>query len=302
MKPQRSFIAERPLAQHCAELIRQDAGGDAPFDALPSLARVGDRLVRILAPSLASLLGGVAPVIKPGAPAETDLAALTARIPALAANSLLAASTAALPMLVSVDAAAVLRIVDRTFGGKGQAPSPLPDVFPLSAEIMIRRIEAIIAGSLAEVLSLDAIEPLRRDGSLIALEPFTEDAALAVQTFTVEEAGQAPWQVLVALPTASLRAIFGDGKQAGARPAAASAAPRPINPTDEPFGDLPLTLSAVIVDMRLTMSALADLRPGALLPVSVARNVPLRVGDKTIAHGTIGAIDDRVAIQISQAF
>ena len=300
MKPQRSFIAERPLAQHCAELMRQDAGGDAPFDALPSLARAGDKLVRILAPNLASLLGGVAPVIKPGVPAESDLAALTARIPALAANSLLAAGTAALPLLVSVDAAAVLRIVDRTFGGKGQAPSPLPDAFPLSAEIMIRRIETIIAASLGEVLSFDAIEPLRRDGSLLALEPFPEGTAIAVQTFTVEEIGQAPWQVIVALPVGTLGAIFGDGKQPGARPAAA--APRPINPTDEPFGDLPLTLSAVIVDMRLTMSALADLRPGALLPVSVARNVPLRVGDKTIAHGTIGAIDDRVAIQISQAF
>lgn len=300
MKPQRSFIAERPLAQHCAELMRQDTSGDVPLDALPSLARASDKLVRILAPSLASLLGGIAPVITPGAPAETDLAALTARIPALAANSLLAAGPAALPLLLSVDAAAVLRIVDRTFGGKGQAPSPLPDAFPLSAEIMIRRIEGVITTALVEVLNLDAIEPLRRDGSFAALEPFAEGAMLAVQTFTVEEAGQAPWQVMVALPMGALGAIFGDGKQAGARPA--SAAPRQVNPTDEPFGDLPLTVSAVIVDMRLTMSALADLRPGALLPVSVARNVPLRVGDKTIAHGSIGAVDDRVAIQISQAF
>ena len=300
MKPQRSFIAERPLAQHCAELMRQDAGGAAPLDVLPSLARAGDRLVRILAPNLAPLLGGIAPVITPGAPTEADLAALTAQIPALAANCLLAAGASAVPLLASVDAAAVLRIVDRTFGGKGQAPSPLPDAFPLSAEILIRRIETIVASALAEVLSLDAIEPLRRDGSLALLEPFAEGTALAVQTFSVEEAGQAPWQIVVALPMGSLGVIFGDGKQSAAR--AAAAAPRQINPTDEPFGDLPLTVSAVIVDMRLTMSALAGLRPGALLPVSVARNVPLRVGDKTIAHGTIGAVDDRVAIQISQAF
>jgi flagellar motor switch/type III secretory pathway protein FliN len=30
--------------------------------------------------------------------------------------------------------------------------------------------------------------------------------------------------------------------------------------------------------------------------------VPLRIGDKTIAHGAIGSVDDRVAIQITQAF
>jgi flagellar motor switch protein FliM len=34
----------------------------------------------------------------------------------------------------------------------------------------------------------------------------------------------------------------------------------------------------------------------------VARNVPLRIGTRTIAHGTIGALDERVAVQITQAF
>jgi flagellar motor switch protein FliM len=39
-----------------------------------------------------------------------------------------------------------------------------------------------------------------------------------------------------------------------------------------------------------------------VLPVSVARAVPLRVGETTIAHGSVGAVDERVAVQITQAF
>ena len=48
--------------------------------------------------------------------------------------------------------------------------------------------------------------------------------------------------------------------------------------------------------------AIAALQPGQILPVAVARSIPLKGGGKTIAHGTIGAMDDRVAVQITQAF
>jgi flagellar motor switch protein FliM len=74
------------------------------------------------------------------------------------------------------------------------------------------------------------------------------------------------------------------------------------NPADEPFGAVPLTISAVLVDMRIGFAALSNLQPGQILPVAVARSVPLKIGDKTVAHGTIGAMDDRVAVQITQAF
>ena len=54
--------------------------------------------------------------------------------------------------------------------------------------------------------------------------------------------------------------------------------------------------------MQISFAAVAALEPGQILPVSVARRVPLRVGEHTIAHGTPGAMDERIAIQITQAF
>jgi hypothetical protein len=36
------------------------------------------------------------------------------------------------------------------------------------------------------------------------------------------------------------------------------------NPADEPFGAVPLTISAVLVDMRIGFAALSNLQPGQI--------------------------------------
>lgn len=295
MKPERSFIADRALAQHCPELIRSGGEGSAPAELLPALGRVGTKLSRVFAAALAPLTGGQNVVIQVGPPREVTAAVLAAEIAPLAANSLLSLGNASL--LASFDAGAVLRMIDRAFGGKGQTPVLLPATFPASAGVVIRQLEAMIAQGFAAATGA-SLEPVRRNGNLAELEAYPDAAPLAVLTLTVSEAGAETWPILLALPLAALGGLVGEGGQAPPR----AAAPRQTNPAEEPYCDLPLTLSAVIIDMRLPMSALTELQPGSLLPVSVARNVPLRIGDKTIAHGAIGSVDDRVAIQITQAF
>jgi flagellar motor switch protein FliM len=296
VKPERAFIAERALAQHCAELLKASAGGSAPGDLLPALGRIGTKLSRTLAVALSPLVGGQELVVRTAAPREANAADLTKEIASLAANSLLGLGNAAL--LASFDAAAVLRMIDRAFGGAGKTSTPLPAAFPASVGVVIRQLETIVAQALAVATGTAVFDPMRRNGNLADLEAFADETALAVLTLTVEEAGAEVWPIHLALPLVALEGLVGEGAQAPARPAA----PRQPNPTDEPYADLPLTLSAVIVDMRLPMSTLTELAPGTLLPVSVARNIPLRVSDKTVAYGVIGSVDDRVAIQITQAF
>jgi flagellar motor switch protein FliM len=36
-----------------------------------------------------------------------------------------------------------------------------------------------------------------------------------------------------------------------------------------------------------------------VLPVAVARQVPLRIGSRTLTRGTVGSQDDRVALQLT---
>lgn len=296
MRPERALVAQRALAQHCEELIRPapDAG-----ELLPCFGRAGDRLARALCAALTPLLGEP-PLVRCEPPRETQAEGFMLGIGVLAANSLLT-GPGSTRLCLSVEADGVLRLVDRAFGGRGEAPDPLPEAFPLSAELMIGRIEALCTAALAQALDLGpaAFGPLARAGSMAELEPFAAATRLAALALDVTEANGSTWAVQIALPLAALPALLGE---APAPPATARQGGRFRHPADEPFGDVPLTLSAVLVDMRIGMAALSALRPGDVLPVAVARSVPLQAGGRTIAHGQVGAMDDRVALQLIQTF
>ena len=306
MIPQRQFIAERPLAAHCPELLKQ---GPGPAELLPLLKRMGDRLARRLSGALAPLLGGEAPLVSCNDPRETTMESLHYSIAQLAGNSVFSVGNPGSPMLVSIEAEPVLRIVDRAFGGKGEAPAPMPKIFPMAAEMMMSRIEVTLANHMSAAITATAggarggetpeIKGIRRDGSLTNLAPFPDSMPLAQLTMEVDDGGVLPWQMIFAMPFATLARLFGYDEST---PLDLHPHRHPADPTSAPFADLPLSLSALVVDMHVPFSTIAQLAPGMVLPVSVARHVPLRVGDQIIAHGTVGTMDDRVAVQIHSAF
>lgn len=296
MKPTREFIAQRPLARHCPELLR---AGPAPAELLTLHSRFGERLARALATALGRMAGGDAPVVEADPSRESAMAELAVHVAPLAANSLLALGADNIPVLASIEAEAVFRLLDRAFGGRGAVPEPLPDAFPLSAELFVARLEAVVASVLGEVLACAPARALRRDSSLDALAPFVADRTLATLAVEVTEHGHAPWTLTLAVPLDALAGLHDAADRSDVTP---SSPARRRTPTDEPFAAVPLTLRAVVVELSVPVSRVAALKPGDLLPVAVARQVPLRCGDITVASGTLGAMDDRVAIQITQAF
>ncbi|HCF24398.1 MULTISPECIES: FliM/FliN family flagellar motor C-terminal domain-containing protein [unclassified Novosphingobium] len=293
MNTQHSFVAERAAAQHCAELLR---GGPPPAELLPALARSGERIARALAPALAPLVGAETLEIEAGQPEQSDLADLIEAIGPLAANSLLASDTGGLSLLTSIDGAGALRLVDRAFGGRGELSGPLPDRFPLSAEMLIARIEDAVAAVLAEQLGLPDLGVLRRDCRIGDLAAFPAQARLAVLRLTIGEAGRKPWNLLAALPLEHLPRLLGTGGLERAAPRRTGSA----DPAAAPFAEMPLPLTATLVDMRVPLSALVALEPGMVLPVAVARAVPIAIGGAVLARGTIGSNDDRVAVKLTQ--
>jgi flagellar motor switch protein FliM len=52
--------------------------------------------------------------------------------------------------------------------------------------------------------------------------------------------------------------------------------------------------------MAVSLAAVSALEPGSVLPVAVARAVPLSIDGRIVARGTIGAQDDRIAVQLTQ--
>jgi flagellar motor switch protein FliM len=292
MKPERPLVAQRPLARHSEALLRP---APAAAELLPVLARAGDQLARKLRLALAPLHGGEAAAVECAPPQE--MTAGTFAPQGLVAISLHAAGAEGHPLLSVVEGDTVLRLLDRAFGGPGEAPSPLPRELPLSAELMVQRIETLIAAPLAVTLGLEGgIKPVRRAATLGELAALPDDAALAVLTFSIREGARPAWTLRLGFPMAALADLTG-----AARPAPA---PRhdaaPASALDQPFAELPLTVRAVLVDVPLPLSTLSALEVGQVLAVPVARSVPLRIGEALVGHGTIGAVDDRVALQLTQ--
>jgi flagellar motor switch protein FliM len=296
VKSDHAFVAERAAAQHCPELLRK---GPEPVDLGASLTRLGERFARALAPTLAPLLGGEVPKIAVQPRRELSETELCEEIGALAANSLYTAGVPGVTLLGAIDGAGLLRLVDRAFGGTGEAPKVLPAALPLSAELMIARLEALVAAALAQALGhCDAAEirALRRAAQLSELAPFPAGARIAVLRCEVAEENRAPWQLTLALPQTMLPKLLGsgDGTPAG------SSTPRAADPAAAPFAEVPLPLTATLVDMPVSLAAVSALEPGSVLPVAVARAVPLSIGGAIVARGTVGVQDDRIALKLTQ--
>ena len=285
-------------AAHCADLL-----GAAPglAELVPALSLIGERLSRTFAAALARISGGDAPIVRAGMPMDGTLTSLQGDLGELASHALFTLDPGDLPLLATFEADGVFRLVDRTFGGRGELPEPMPEAFPLSATLLLDQIESCLADALGAALDAQGTylaRPVRRDTSLRQLDPFRRDEDLLMLSLDVEEPGFAPWSLQLAFPVTTLAAATTPPRHVPARKARAA---RP-DARNEPFASIPLEVTAVLVDMPMPMSRLSALRPGDVLPVAVARSIPLQVDGRTFATGAVGELDDRVAVQIQIAF
>jgi flagellar motor switch protein FliM len=249
--------------------------------------------------ALARLCGGVTPEVAIEGPHDLVLADFARS--GLCVYSLYGAAPSGEGVLSAIDAEAVLRLVDRAFGGPGEAPHPLPRELPMSADLMVQRIETVLAAELGRALGhagaiRPVLHPLRRDTDLVQLQPFAPGIRLVAIDIAVCEGLRAPWHIRLALPLGALPVLTGMTTPA-APPRRGDA---PGDPAAEPFAAMPLTLTALLVDAMLPLQVVSRLEPGQVLNLPIARQVPLIAGQHTIGHGTIGAVDGSVAIQLGR--
>ncbi|WP_121116576.1 FliM/FliN family flagellar motor switch protein [Croceibacterium ferulae] len=280
-------------ATHAAILCRPAPVKPAP---LPRLQAQHGKLARRLAEKLAGVLAVDEPQVRATGIEEIAAGDLGNIISPLAANALWSVVGTPHRLLISVEGKAVLAELDRAFGGTGEIDGPLPAALPLSADRLADRLENAVAQAIGDTLGC-LLASAARDTSLAVLHPFAEDRPLVVIGC---ELGR-PWKqaatLAIAVPVDALADLLaGDDGQAP------RAARQPASPLDQPFADLPLGLSATLVDMHVPISRLAALTPGTVLPVGIARAVPLSIEGTVIARGTVGELDDQVAVQISHAF
>lgn len=199
-------------------------------------------------------------------------------------------------MLLAVEARPLLEQLDRALGGTGDI-GPLPATLPTSADLYAQRLEPRLMAALAKAVPGAVFEPGERGCGPVRKPPFPGHAELVLLAFEVTGGAGRPWRLTCAVESAALPALL----PRGAPRAHDAARPAPTL-TDPPYADLPLDTRATLVDMDVPLHRLAGLAPGLVLPIIVTRNVPLAVGDTVLATGSVGEVDEQVALMITRTF
>lgn len=307
MRMSHDFAAVRAAAQHCPELTAHGLGrGPRPEERSALITAWRRDLARALADDLSSLLSGDrldVMITEPEALTGTD--ALT-RIGTPAANSLLRCGSSGETALLSFDFAAALALTDRSFGGEGKMTGSVPEALPRSAALLVEEAAAMIAQAITRVSYGDTPPsvgtPMRgeviiRSESAARLKPFDCDAPCVLFTLAIANRQGCEWRATLAVAAERMdRLLPSDRRSAPARPAVRP----PASGMAAPFANVPLSLHVVVAEFDLSLARLQTLSPGDSIPLTMGRHVPLMVGNRVLAHGSIGTAEDRMAIRLSR--
>lgn len=296
-----AFAPARIAAQHCPELIRR---GPRPEERAALLLAWRRDLGRQLADDMGGLLSGDRLDVRVEEPETLNGNEVFTRIGPVAANSLLRCGAVRETALLSFDFATAIALTDRSFGGDGRIDPQVPDQLPRSAALLVDEAATMIAqaitmASLGDEPSATARaargEVIVRSESAPRLKPFAPDAACILFTLTMTGDDGREWRALLALAADRFDSLLpGAG--------APRVAVEPKGPPDAgamPFGSIPMPLQAVLAEFELSLARLQTLAPGEEIPLAIGRQVPLRMGEEVLAFGSIGTIEDRMAVRLT---
>lgn len=292
-----SLAGARPVAKHCSELI--GTRSKEP-ERLSCLTLVGRRLSVILPQLFAPVCDEVRYVVQAEPVTKGDPDDVLGDFDAPMSHVVISAGLHSDDLMISIEARSAYELLDRVFGGDGKVSGELPATMPGSVQTMLGRIEDVMMSSISKVAPDDSLQQFakgRRSDDLGVLRAFNEEDIVYVLAVKIACGDNHPWSVRISMRQQVVD-LLNDATPRLPAPGHSSV----LTPADKPFCDIPLKLKATIVDMRVPLSRLEGLKIGDVIPVALARQVPLSVGDKVIALGTVGELDDRVALQITRAF
>ncbi len=294
LSPQ-DFANARPVAQHCAELTDR---GPRPEERAELLNLWRRDLAMELAIELAPLLSGGKLHVTLEEPDLITGGEVFERIGPAAANCLLRVGEGDQTALLSLDLATAIALTDRSFGGAGTVPADVPSQLPRSAAMLIEQFGATIAQTV--VMASGAAEHVRgdvlvRSESVSRLKPFASDEKVSLFKMSLAHAEDGHWSVLFAVSNDRLDSLLPGMNPVRPRGARSE---RHNDPAKGPFGQMPLTLEAILSEFEMSLDGLERLRPGDEIPLLVARDLPLRIGDSLLGHGTIGSLDNHMAVRL----
>ncbi|WP_296719021.1 FliM/FliN family flagellar motor C-terminal domain-containing protein [Erythrobacter sp.] len=312
MRMQHEFAAARTAAQHCRELTTHSSGrGPRPEERAVLLTAWRRDLARALAEDLSGLLSGDRLDVSVSEPETLSGSAALARIGPIAANCLLrvgsSGGSSSETVLLSFDFATAIALTDRSFGGDGARTDNAPDQLPRSAALLVDEAASTIAQAITLIShGADPVNGAATGGEVIVrsetaarLKPFDPEGEALLFTILVANRDGREWRCVLAIAAERMERLL--PAPGHTRPQSGNPAKRtPAGTIAAPFAAIPLPLHVVLAEVDLSVARLQSLAPGACIPLAMGRQVPLMMGEKLIAHGSIGTFEDRMAIRLAR--
>lgn len=268
---------------------------------LSGLDRLGEKLGRRLR-ALFEPISGVRPHIAMLDAQVLDFGQWSAQVPTFSSIGVYRIAPLKGQMLLRMDAAMISTLVDCFYGGLGNRPLPARGEFTPTEDRLISRIsEGVIARlseGWADILPLEIGLVIRETGIgfASAAQPGEQ---MVLQRFMLSIARDQEWPIDLLYPLSSLRAV---------EPLMGTKAPVDEERVDPVWQarianrmrDIRLPARTVLARPNLSLADLMQLKTGDIIPVNISRSLPLIVGDRIVAHGSIGEQDGRAAFQIEK--
>ncbi len=327
MKPVHEFIGARPIANHCPELLGQgrfaetNAVGEAASQATDEttgetspaasestefdtqISEFLSELCGNLGQNLQSVLAGRAPVASAAEPLTRKTASLEKALRHEMVHYCVDLEGAP-RFLVSFSFATALSLTDRIFGGDGKAHDDKPSSVPPSALLALEKIVRAIGWSLGALTGSASAEPvIAAHVKLARLAPFSRDGLCVSSQMTIEQAGRDPWEMMFSVAQDDIRTVV--APQTGASTHSKSSDPTSPLTDSQSHNDalstntIPFELVATLAEVKLPLGRLSKLAPGQVLPLSIKREVPIKIGDTVLGQGTVGTLDNHIALRLS---
>lgn len=293
-----------------------DAGGDAPASTevrpftlgqetflpaprLTGLERMGERLARRLRT-----------MIEPYARNRTQVTAepietrrfedWRAELPDFTSLSLYRLRPLKGGMLIALDPTFIANLVDAFYGGNGLGTTAKTGEFTASEERLLARLTEglieLLVELWGEVIPLAPALASRETNAAYA-SLVRPDEAVVIQRFRVAPGAARASTISILYPLGTLR------------PIEAELAAKVHDDSGEVDSEWRYRLAGALENVRLpvrsvlarpelSVAQLMALKPGDVIPITLSPTVPLLVGARAVAEGTIGEQDGRAALMI----
>jgi flagellar motor switch protein FliM len=276
-----------------------------PAAAISGLEKLGDRLAKRLRGLIEPYSGG-RPIVTAKPLDNTMFMMWDACVPTFVSLSLYRLHPIKGTVTLRIDAELISLLVDRFYGGHGpRGANERREFTPTEGRLVARLSEQMIAALVDCWAEIAPIEPvlMARESNVTLAEIMPADAAVVVQAFEINLGDKDRRLIEIIYPRDGFGAFEAHGAEKPASRRMESGVP--IDPVWQArLGDrldhVRLPARTVLARPNLKISELVALQPGDVIPINIARHLPLLIGERVFAHGSIGEQDGSAAFMIEK--